>query len=435
MTDRNPESIIDRGRMGISQWLALLVTVGLNALDGYDVLSISFASPGIAKEWGIDRAVLGWVLSAELLGMAIGSVILGGVADKLGRRTVILGCLVTMTIGMGGACYAAEITTLLAFRLFTGIGIGGMLASINAATAELSSKRWRTLAMAMMVVGYPLGGILGGLAVQELLATGDWRNVFVFGAFITAVFIPIVWFFLPESIAYLVQRRRPGTLHLVNRILTGFGHPAVASLGDGIADRPTNSIFEIFKPAFLSATVIITIAYFAHVVTFYFLLKWVPKLVVDMGFTPAAAAMVLTWVNVGGVAGVAIFGLVATRVGVRPLTILVLICGASMVAWFGRGAHDLATLAIVAAGGGLFANSAIAGLYSLFAQVFPTYVRATGTGFAIGIGRGGAALAPIIAGYLFRAGYSLQTVAMFMAVGSLLSAIALLFLRALDESE
>ncbi len=219
MTGRDPKSIIDDGTMRIGQWLAVLVTVGLNALDGFDVLSISFASPGIAKDWSIDKATLGWVLSMELLGMAVGSLVLGGVADKSGRRPTILGCLVAMAIGMWGAGHAQGVPELLAWRLLTGIGIGGTLASINAAAAELSNRRWRSLALAVMVIGYPVGGVLGGLFVQRLLASATWHSVFFAGAWVTAAFIPIVWLLVPESVAFLDRRRGPGALEHINRIL------------------------------------------------------------------------------------------------------------------------------------------------------------------------------------------------------------------------
>ena len=169
MTGRDPKSIIDDGAMRSAQWLAVLVTVGLNALDGFDVLSISFASPGIARDWSIDKATLGWVLSMELFGMAAGSLLLGGVADKVGRRPTILGCLVAMAVGMFCAAHARGVTDLLPCRLLTGLGIGGTLAAINAAAAELSSRRWRSFAMALMVIGYPLGGVIGGLFVPRLL--------------------------------------------------------------------------------------------------------------------------------------------------------------------------------------------------------------------------------------------------------------------------
>jgi len=141
---------------------------------------------------------------------------------------------------------------------------------------------------------------------------------------------------------------------------------------------------------------------------------------------------VLTWLNIGGATGGAIFGLLATRIGVKPLTLCVLLGASLMIAWFGRVSADLTSLKTLVAVAGLFTNSAVAGLYLSFAKVFPTHVRATGTGFAIGVGRGGAALAPIIAGYLFRAGYALPTVALLMATGSLMAAAAVLALRVRD---
>jgi benzoate transport len=429
MQGRDPKSIIDLGAMSVGQWLAVLVTVGLNAMDGFDVLSISFASPGIAKDWGLAKDTLGWVLSMELVGMALGSVLLGGVADKIGRRPTILGCLCAMTVGMFGASAAGGVSTLLIWRLLTGLGIGGMLASINAAAAELSSQHWRSLAVSLMVIGYPVGGVIGGTIVQRLLAGGTWHTVFIFGGCVTAAFIPIVWFLLPESVAFLDRRRKPDALDAINRILTRFGHESMPALTPDTVESAQRSLMDIFKPGMIVSTLLITVGYFAHVTSFYFIIKWVPQLVVDMGFAPKAAAGVLTWANVGGATGVVLFGLIATRVGLKALTLVTLLGSSAMVVWFGRGSHDLASLSSTVAIAGLFTNSAIGGYYLLFARVFPTHVRATGTGFAIGVGRGGALLAPVIAGYLLQAGLGLQAVATMMAMGSLSSAAALLALK------
>jgi benzoate transport len=435
VTAKDPKSIIDQGAMSVGQWLAVLVTVGLNAMDGFDVLSISFSSPGIAKDWGVAKDTLGWILSMELVGMALGSVLLGGVADRIGRRPTILGCLVAMSVGMFGASLAGGVPTLLAWRLLTGFGIGGMLASINAAAAELSSERRRSLAVSLMVIGYPLGGVFGGVIVQRLLSGGTWHDVFIFGGWVTAAFIPIVWFLLPESVAFLDRRRRPGSLDAINRILTRFGHEPMAAPTPGTVESARRSVMDIFKPGLILATVLIALGYFAHATSFYFIIKWVPKLVVDMGFPPRAAAGVLTWANVGGAAGVVIFGLIAARVSLKALTLVTLLGSSAMVVWFGRGSHDLASLSATVAIAGVFTNSAIGGYYMLFAKVFPTHVRATGTGFSVGVGRGGAVLAPVAAGYLFQAGFGMQAVATIMAMGSLLSAAALLALKVRTASE
>ena len=432
MTD--PRETLNSSTMSTIQIAAVAITIGLNALDGFDVLAISFASPGIAREWGIDRAALGFVLSMELIGMGLGSILLGGVADRIGRRRTLLGCLAVMTVGMMMATRAKSVYDLSIWRVFTGLGIGGMLAAINAVAAEFSSARRRSLNVSLMAIGYPIGAVVGGSIAAVLLKQGDWRVVFQFGAAITAVFIPLVWWFVPESIAWLCQRQPPGALANVNRGLARMKHKPVAALPLVAAELRTRSVADIFSPRLIRVTVLVTLAYFLHITTFYFILKWVPKIVVDMGFTPSSAAGVLVWANVGGATGGAVLGLLSLRFGLKPLTMLVLVMSTIMVGVFGRGQTTLAQLSLICAITGFFTNAGVVGIYGILAQAFPTYVRATGTGFAVGTGRAGAVLAPITAGFLFRAGYSLEFVAIAMGAGSLVAAAALWFLPFKSET-
>ena len=178
---------------------------------------------------------------------------------------------------------------------------------------------------------------------------------------------------------------------------------------------------------------IVTLAYFFHITTFYFIVKWIPKIVVDMGFAQSTAAGVLVWTNVGGATGGAVFGLLTLRFGLKPLTIVLLVLSTIMVTLFGRSPADLERLSLICAAAGFCTNAGIVGLYAIIARVFPTQVRAFGTGFTVGVGRGGSVLAPIIAGYLFEFGYSLSTVALTMASGSLLAAGVLLMLKLGDR--
>jgi benzoate transport len=421
----DPREIIAKSPMSGIQIAVVAITIGLNALDGFDVLAISFASPGIARAWGIDRAALGVVLSMELFGMGLGSILLGGVADKIGRRRTLLGCLVVMTVGMIMATRAQGVYDLSIWRVFTGLGIGGMLAAINAVAAEFSNARRRSLSVSLMAIGYPIGAIVGGSIAAVLLKGGDWRVVFEFGAVATAVFIPLVLWFVPESVSWLCRRQPAGALGSVNRSLGRMGHPPVAELPLISAEALKRSVGDIFSAQLVRVTVLVTLAYFLHITTFYFILKWVPKIVVDMGFTPSSAAGVLVWANVGGATGGAVLGLLSLRFGLKHLTMFVMVMSTIMVAVFGRGQATLAQLSLICAITGFFTNAGVVGLYGIFAQVFPTHVRATGTGFAVGFGRSGAMLAPIIAGYLFRAGYGLEFVAIAMGAGSLVAAIAL----------
>jgi MFS family permease len=182
-----PKQIIDEGAMHVRQWLAVALIIFLNALDGFDVLSSAFAGPGISKEWGLSPGQLGIVQSMELIGMGVGSLLLGGMADRYGRRPTIFTCLVLMATGMFMASAATNPQSLSIWRFCTGIGIGGMLAAINAVANEYSNVRFRSFVMSIMVIGYPLGGFFGGLAVKHLLPN-DWHAIFGFGAWMTVLY-------------------------------------------------------------------------------------------------------------------------------------------------------------------------------------------------------------------------------------------------------
>lgn len=419
--------------MSRMQVIAVTMMVVLNALDGFDVLSISFASPGIAREWGIDRAALGVVLAMELIGMAIGSVLLGRLSDRIGRRQTMLICLVIMTVGMFMVTTVSTITELSVWRVITGLGIGGMLASINAVAAVFSSSRRKHLSVSLTTIGYPIGAVIGGTIAAQLLKTYDWRSVFYLGTAMTVVCVPLVYLFVPESVYWLAHKRPAGALEKINSTLKRMGHRAIEALPDFEEGHHKRSLAGIFSPALIATTIMVTLAYFFHITTFYFVIKWVPKIVVDMGYEASSAVGVLVWANVGGALGGALLGFLTLRYTVKSLTIAVLLMSMVMVTIFGRSPDNLAMLSLASGAAGFFTNAGVVGLYALFVHSYPTHVRASGTGFSIGIGRGGAMLSPIIAGVLFESGVGIPGVALIMAFGSLLAILALLFLKMAPE--
>ena len=428
--NNDPREALATSPMTRMQILVVAITIGLTGLDGFDVLSISFASPGIAKEWGLDRAALGVVLPMELLGMAIGSILLGGVADRQGRRKTLLGCLVLMTLGMAMVSGVRGIAALCVWRVITGLGIGGMLAANNAVAAEFSNARRRDLCVSLMAIGYPLGAVIGGSIAAQLLKGGNWRVVFEFGAVCTAIFLPIVWWCVPESVGWLCRAQPAGALAQANHSLARLGYGPIDALPAPLATTSRGTPLGIFRPGQRQSTILVTLTYFLHITTFYFIIKWVPKIVVDMGFVPSAAAGVLVWANVGGAAGGAVLGLLTQRLGLKALTITMLIASCFTVVLFGHGQADLASLSLICALTGFCTNGGVVGVYAVLARAFPTELRATGTGFAVGVGRGGAVIAPVIAGFLFQAGFGLQVVAVIMAAGSLAAALCLALLPA-----
>ena len=426
--NNNPGSLIDNSPMAWMQIIVVMMCILLNALDGFDVLSIAFASPGIAQEFEINRAVLGVVLSMELMGMAVGSVILGNVADKIGRRPIILFCLAVMAMGMYFASGAQSVNELSFHRFYTGLAIGGMLATTNAMVAEFSNRRHRSLCVMLMAGGYPLGVVIGGTIASGLLAHDSWRAIFEFGAIATIAFFPLVWVLVPESVAYHTIQRGTDSLVKINSSLKKMGKEPIAALPD-VTDKPKTSLLELFKPAMLRTTIVLTVAYFMHIMTLYFLLKWTPKIVVDMGYSASSAGGVLVWANLGMLTGSILFGLLSSRFATRNLMFVALVMSSIMIYVFGKGYSELDQLSAVAYIAGFFINGGVVGLYALFADHYPDNLRASGTGFSIGLGRGGAAASPIIAGILFTAGYGLSLVATFMAFGSVVAAIVLVFLK------
>ncbi len=425
----DPREILAKSSMPFMQTLVVILTIGLNALDGFDIASISFSAPGITAEWGISRATLGFVLSMELLGMGFGSVFLGGFADQIGRRPTILFSLVIMTIGMYGATLSTGVIELSVWRIFTGIGIGGMLAATNAVAAEFSNDKRRQLFVSLMVIGYPIGIVFGGTFVRPLLAEYDWRYVFYFGSALTALFIPLVYFLMPESVSWLARKRPANALEKINKTLVRFNHQTISELPEIHEDEKKQSLLDLFAPGLASITILITVAYSFHIMTFYFIIKWVPQIVADMGFEPAAAGTVLTISNVGGAIGGLLFGIFARRIGLKLLTIVILLLSVVSIIIFGNSPQDLVWLSFLAAVAGFCTNAGVVGIYNILAHSFPTHVRAFGTGVAIGVGRAGAWISPIIAGFLFEAQLGLGTVAIVMAAGSLLAAVAVMMIK------
>jgi benzoate transport len=433
-TYNDPRELLSHAPMGAFQIMAVAICVFLNGLDGFDIQSISFAAPGITADWGINRAELGIVLSMELFGMAVGSVLFGGMADKSGRRPTILLCLVLMTVGMYAASLVASISQLLIARFVTGLGIGGMLATTNPMAAEFSNQKNRSLAVIFMATGYPLGAIIGGSVSTVLLQTSDWRAIFEFGAAITAVFLLVVYFFLPESIEYLSSKQPENALDKINRILKKMGHAAVNQLPSKIEEAQKAISYQVlFNDKFRALTLLLVIGYFMHIMTFYYILKWIPTIVVDMGYEPALAGTVLVWANVGGAIGALLLGITTTKYNLRKMMIGVLIVAFVMVSVFGFERETISDLAMIAAVTGFFTNGGVVGFYALIADAFPADIRGSGTGVVIGIGRGGAALGPVIAGLLFVAGFNLLAVSIVMGAGAAVAAIAIYFLRPAAE--
>ncbi|MCC4594469.1 MFS transporter [Xanthomonas campestris pv. phormiicola] len=425
-----PSSVVLE-RMSGFQWIAIAICVLLNMLDGFDVMVMAFTAPHISGDWQLSGKVLGLMLSAGLVGMAIGSLFLAPLADRIGRRAVILWCLGILTVGMALSALAQDAWQLGLLRVFTGVGIGGMLASVGVITAEYADAKWRSTAVALQATGYPVGATLGGLIAAFVLERWSWHAVFLLGAAASLLCVPLVLRWLPESLDFLVTRRPPGALARLNALLARMRMAPLAELPPlpvrAIGDK--QGYAALFVGSLRRPALLIALAFFLHMFAFYFVLSWTPKLLVAAGVSAQEGITGGVLLNLGGIVGGSLFGWLASRLPLSRLTIVsLLLAGLGMVLFAGFNTRlGIAFPVAFVIGAALFA--AMAGLYATAPAVFAPQVRSTGLGWAIGIGRLGAILSPLTVGLLVDRGWTPSTLYVVCAVPLLLAAAVCLLLQ------
>ncbi len=428
----DPRILLRDGPMTMFQIVVVMICTVLNMIDGFDVLCMSFTAPLVAKEFNLDPAALGGLLSAGLFGMCIGSLTLSPLADVIGRRAVVNLSTVIISIGMFGAGLAGDAWELAILRFVTGLGVGGLLASGNTMLAEYSPTRWRDLSISSMVVGYSGGAIIGGLIAAYIIGAFGWRGAFIFGGVCSTVLLPFGLLFLPESLDFLITHRGPKTLDKINAVMRRLRRPELTSLPD-VGPEKTATVIGVFHPRFFKSTVLICTSFFLLMFTFYFVLSWLPKNIVDLGFTAQQGIFASVLLNVGGVIGGLLFGYFAGRSHPRALSPYALaMCFVSVV---GLGAISMGYVPLMSASFvvGMCLIGAMASLYGIAPLIYPASVRTTGTGLAIGLGRLGAVAGPAAAGFLIEGHWQRFSYYAVLAIPALLSALAIRRIPLLDE--
>lgn len=412
------------------QVLAVTVCLAINMLDGYDVLVMSFTAPFVAEEWALSQTVTGWLLSASLIGMALGSLFLAPLADLYGRRRMTLLSLTAVTAGMLASAAAANYPQLIALRFFTGLGIGAMLASLTVVVSEYSSDRRRTLALIILQAGFPAGAMIWGIVAAPIILGYGWRWAFVFGGVLSGLMIPVAMAFLPESLDYLLSSRTPNTLEKVNRTLKRMGKTMVRELGTITQAKPARAkLNQLFRHGRGRNTLLIWVCFFCTLLVFYFFMSWTPKLLIDAGLSEQVGLSGGIILNAGAILGGLALGLLASRIRLNWLQSGYALMGGVLMIAFGAYAGELFTALTLAFLVGLFGTGCIMGAYAAVPQMYPPEVRTTGTGVAIGVGRWGGVAAPTAAGMLLDTGWTGPELYSIFAIPLFMAAAAAMFLR------
>jgi MFS transporter, AAHS family, 4-hydroxybenzoate transporter len=416
---------IDQQPVGGFQIKLLLTCAAVLFLDGFDTQAIGYVAPALAKEWGLTKAALGPVFSAGLFGLMIGALLFGPLADRIGRKKIIIFSTLAFGIGTLLTAFINDVNTLLLIRFLTGLGLGGAMPNAVAMTSEFSPHRRRATMVMIMFCGFSIGAALGGLLAAALIPQFGWRSVFAAGGAAPLLLVPILALRLPESVRFLALT---GTANArVAELLAMIGPKAgFAPATEFVVHEPGLTgmpVLHLFRDRRMLPTLLLWVVFFMSLLDLYFLSNWLPTVLNDLGASISSAAVIGSMLQVGGVVGTFALGSVIDRFSFRALA-LVYFAAVFAVGAIGQLGHSVAlvTMAIFAAGfcivgGQIAANALAAGFY-------PTSVRSTGVGWALGIGRVGSIVGPLVGGALMTAKWSTGSVFMAAAIAAFCAALA-----------
>ncbi|MEY4761514.1 MAG: hypothetical protein RLZZ200_1370 [Pseudomonadota bacterium] len=421
--------------MGAYQVLVVALCVLINMIDGFDILALTFAAPVVVKEWGLTPEQTGSVFGANLLGIGVGAFLFALVADLIGRRPVILFGTVLISIGMIATSRVEGIAGLAACRVVAGLGIGAMVSTAGTLAIEYSGARWRKLSVALVVIGYPIGGAIGAPIAGWLLANQGWRDIFFYGGLLTVVLFPVLLWRLPESLEFLLERQPRGALARYNRYAARVGLDELGALPPpGAPISAAGQFIEPWRPAHRAATLKLCAMYPLYMFTFYFFVNWHTKLATERGLSLAEAVHMSSLWSLAGIAGGIVFGLVATQLRLTRLVSALAIILSVGIAAFGLLPATPDVLYGAALLLGFFMWGTSGTIYSVIALSYPVRVRASGIGLVVTIGRVGSALGPWAAGLMRGAGHDWSLIAPVLAVPAVLAALLILTLRPEGDS-
>jgi AAHS family 4-hydroxybenzoate transporter-like MFS transporter len=379
-------------------------------VDGFDAQAMGFVAPALTAAMKISRGVLGSVISSGLVGMMVGALVSGPLADRIGRKPVLIGCALIFGVGSLLTATAQSLESLMAWRALTGLGMGGAMPNAIALTSEYMPRRRRAGAVTMMICGFSLGAAVGGLVAASLIPRFGWPSVFLVGGVFPIVIAVISMGVLPESIRFLVvkggaESQARGYLSRIapSEAITGPLSPGQDEHGSPQSGSGRTSGFivsELFTNGRAVGTILIWVIYFMNLLNLYFLNSWLPTIMSDAGIPVETAIRLTSLFQVGGIAGAVMLG----RLLDRTFTFWVL---AGCYAWAAAfvysightgGSVPLLALTISCAGVGIIGGQNAS--HALSSEFYPTRIRSTGVGWALGIGRIGSIVGPLVGGLL-----------------------------------
>lgn len=437
MKDPIEESLESTG-MNAPRLIIIALCFFIFLVDAFDVVAMSVAAPAIGREWGLEHSEMGFVFTAALIGMMLGALMLAPLADRHGRRKLLLSALFTLSVSVFLVPHVSTITQMVFVRFLTGLAIGSILASATTVAAEFSPSKIRAAAVSITALGYSVGAAIVGPISNVLLEHYDWRMIFNVGGGLSAFVFFLTAVALPESIHFLKSSadRDPQALRKINSVLRKIQCPIVDALPQNkifMAPQLVGSPLALFRVEHRNRSVLLWLCFFMGLFITYFLLSWTPTLFIEAGFEREEGVQALTWYAFSGIFGAVTVAFALLRFSpTRTVAPLILVCGLLMLIFPFFENSPLSVLYVMFGLIGFFVSAALVGLYSIAADLYPASIRATGIGWGVGIGRLGAVVSPLLVGYLLTKGWTMYQLFGVFAVPFLLTGWSVLFLTKFD---
>ncbi len=420
----NVTRLIDDGPLTRFQIGTIICCAFVSALDGIDSQSIGVAAPFIADELGVKLADFGPIFSSALVGATIGAASFGPLADRFGRKTLLIVAVLLIGVFTILTVFANSVPTLVTVRVLAGLGLGGATPCFIALTSEYTPARLRAALVTLMWSAFPLGGLLGGLLNWYLIPHAGWRAIFYLGGIAPLVLVVVLFFYLPESIKFLLVRRND--LTGVARIVARFGTSAAGGDARFVLDEkplPGASIRHLFTDGRALGTLLLWVPFFMGFGVLTVAVLWTPALLKLNGISPANTAFVVAFNGLGGFIGQSTSGRLNQRFGILPILIPAFLLGAVATVGLGYGASSIGLAATFIGLIGVFMGLGTGGVIALAATIYPTPIRSTGVGWGMAMGRFGQIVGPLIAGGLLGAGWTAGPIMTVTACGGLIAAV------------
>ncbi|VXC42922.1 4-hydroxybenzoate transporter [Arthrobacter sp. 9V] len=423
---RDLQEVIDGSKIGSLQRRVLFLCFGVLVLDGIDVSLVSYIAPSLMSDWGLTKAELGPIVTSGLFGLAIGSLIAGPLADRLGRRRVIIASLILFGVMSAATALTNDVVWFSIFRVLTGFGLGAAMPNATTLVSEYAPKRRRSAMMAFTYCGMTLGAAISGYLTTLVLQVLTWHWMLVLGGILPLLYVVVVAFALPESPKFLARQQgsTAALSGLMQKISSGpipAGTQFTLNEPPGVAKVP---VVGLLTRQYRIGTVTIWIGFIAAFFIVYLMNSWLPILMTDVGFSLAAAATIGLLLQAGGTIGNIAIGWLMDRFGLHRTVALGMACAAVMLIAISIAPQDVVVIGILIFILGMFTNSVATGFPILSASFYPTAIRATGTSWATGIARFGAIAGAAAGTALVAAGLTYQQVFLSLVIPAGVSIVA-----------